>query len=87
MPRAREEDMTMAPVPHMARMVPHIIARAGVNTGSSLHRNIPPYQQVLVITLLCHQLGLATATSWIKSGRGRTPNLQMIPHTSYLSPS
>ena len=36
MPRAREDDMTSAPVPHMARMVPHIIARAGVNVGSSL---------------------------------------------------
>ncbi len=36
MPRAREEDMTRAPVPQMARMVPHIIARPGVKVGSSL---------------------------------------------------
>lgn len=27
---------TRAPVPHSARMVPHIMARPGVNLGSSL---------------------------------------------------
>ncbi len=32
---AREEDATIAPVPHSARMLPHISARPGVNTGSS----------------------------------------------------
>ena len=31
MPRLREDDATMAPVPHRARMVPHIIALPGVN--------------------------------------------------------
>lgn len=32
--RAREDDAKIAPVPHSARMVPHIMARPGVNTGS-----------------------------------------------------
>ena len=39
MPRLREDDATMAPVPHRAKMVPHIIALPGVNCGSNLHRN------------------------------------------------
>ena len=41
MPRPREEVATMAAVPHSARMLPHIRARPGVNSGRSLHGRRP----------------------------------------------